>query len=209
MWLLASWACVGGEEEPCGDGFGRAGDGNCYPLAGDDDDSGTHDSGHTWTTTGTTSDTGPTLYEGPILVESASVECSGDMLIVGIETVGAPSNAVVHLRDNANANAWSENHPLHPYMFDPWRAWGQLEVALSTGATVADWMEGGSTVFTCTHVDDGVMSYAAGVWDSDANFADCLAWGYDPQEIIDNPSADLGEPAIFPVADCVIGTATF
>ncbi|MCA9494793.1 MAG: hypothetical protein KC621_32920, partial [Myxococcales bacterium] len=80
--------------------------------------------------------------------------------------------------------------------------------SLSTGAGVSGWSDGVSTVFQCSHVDTDVMSYALSVWDLDGVYADCLAWGYRPNEILSNPSADAGEPVDFPITGCVVGRFT-
>lgn len=173
-----------------------------------DTDSKPTDSGIT-TPTDTETGSCSTTYSGPVTVEAASVACAGTDVTIDIETAGWTSAGRVHQRDNRNNNYWSDNHDLASYAFDPCGAYDMLDVTLATGAAVADWADGVSTVFTCAgHYEVDVMSYAAGVWDFDGAFADCLAWGYDPQEIIDNPDAGVGEPADFDVSGCVIGTST-
>ncbi|MCB9684619.1 MAG: hypothetical protein H6738_04525 [Alphaproteobacteria bacterium] len=200
MWWTL-WACGVGET-PCSDGFERAADGNCYPVGDDDDDHVRRDSGRTWGRD--SGDPCTTTDPGPTLVEAASVVCTGTQLTVDAESQAWISLAVVHLRDNANSPYWSENHELTSYAFDPCGRWDRFDVDLDTGASVATWQPDVSTVFTCSHVDDDQMSYAIGIWDFDGNFADCIAWGFDPQEILDNPSGDVGESVDFSVRNCVI-----
>ncbi|MCB9684618.1 MAG: hypothetical protein H6738_04530 [Alphaproteobacteria bacterium] len=214
MWWWALAACDGGTAEtPCQDGFERAADGNCYPIGDDDDDDddytiGWLHTGRRWTDHTGDSTGCPTFYDGPALVQLASVTCQTQTLRVRGESQGWISDARVHLRDNANAIYWSENHRLTSYEFDVCGLWDHFDVELAAGASISTWQEDVSTVFTCAIIDDNVMSYAIGIWDFDGVYADCLAWGVDPEEIVNNPSADAGEPADFDVVDCVIGVTT-
>lgn len=178
-------------------------------CSGDTDKSGTSGTPPTDTTTHSATEC-PTFYDGPVLVQTASVQCdASDNVTIDIMTDGWTSDGWVYQADNANTPYWSDNHQLASYEFDACGAYDKLDVTLTTGAAVADWTPNVSTVFTCaSHYESPVMSFAAGVWDFDGAFADCLAWGADPQGIIDDPTGGAGEDPAFDVSGCVIGSST-
>ena len=155
------------------------------------------------TTTGlfTTSTTTNTFYTGPVLVEMMAVGCTvGDVVRFEVQTVGWTSGGRFFSQETGVAGTaavqWSEEHDVASYEFDNLGAWDHLDRELVTGQGPKTWSVNQSTVFTCAdHFEaTGVMSYATVVYDLDGNMADCLAFGHDPQGMIDGVYPRANEP---------------
>jgi hypothetical protein len=123
-------------------------------------------------------------YDGPVIVERATVTCDAqERVTYEVVTAGWTRSGRMNAMETANLSPWDDEHDLVSVAYDPCGSFDELQRTLTTGASVATAVEDQSTVFTCDgHFDDtnGVMTYAARVYDIDGNFADCLAWGHDP-----------------------------
>lgn len=151
------------------------------------------------------------FYDGPITVQEVSVTCdASDNVRFYARTEGWTGDGWVFSQETANPTPnWSDTHDMESYQFDACGYEDELERTLATGAAVAAWEMNVSTVFTCAaHFDaaNGVMSYAVGVKDLDGNLADCLAWGQDPDGMIDGSVGRVNEPG-FSLANCVVGVS--
>jgi len=174
------------------------------------------DSGTTLTDTDDTDETTDaceTTFSGPVTVQTANVTCDASGVVtIDVETQGWTSGGYIYAVDTRNASPWADEHDLDSYEYDPCGTYDKLKVELQTGAALADWERNVSSVFTCDgHYEDGALSYAAAVLDLYGDVADCMAWGEDPQAIIDGTvvgyyNYDNG-PASFDPSICVIGAA--
>ncbi len=189
---LALFACGG--EEPCEEGFGRAADGNCYPLTGDDDDdTALTDSPETDTLPvehsgpSHSADSGGGTFTGPVLVMSASVTCASGVAEVSAETQGWTSGGLFYQIETGNQAPWAEEHDLESVAYGPKGSWDLLGVELLAGVGLGDLERNASTLFRCdTHYNQrDIMTYAVAVFDVNETLADCLAWGEDPRAVID------------------------
>jgi hypothetical protein len=180
-------------------------------CSGPDDKDGSGETG----TTGTDCPDG--VFTGPVLITDYSATCDGDgNARYYVETQGWTANGRLFAQETENdpAGQWSDNHDLISYEFDECQEWDHLEAVLTTGASTTDWETNVSTVFTCAgHIDPvapdaPVMSYAAQVDDLDGNAAHCVAWGQDPQGMIDDTAGTRINDPGFDLSGCEIGTAT-
>ena len=171
-------------------------------------DTGKTDSG---TTDNTDTDGGcDTTYSGPVTITSGSASCTAGTATIEVETTGWTGDGRIYQTDNADNPPWEDEHDLTSYEFDACGAWDHLKTTLTTDAGL-DWEENVSTLFSCDgHYNGGdVMSYAAMVNDLTGTPADCLAWGHDPNQIIDNSATVGGGTEDGPSWDtsiCVVGT---
>jgi hypothetical protein len=150
------------------------------------------------------------VYTGPVLIVDYSVTCdANDVVTYFVETDGWTANGRVFSQETSNTPAYSDEHDLMSYEYDECQAWDRLDTVLTTGAS-APATENVSTVFSCAnHFNDpAVMSYAAQVYDLDGNPAHCVAWGDDPQGMIDNTASagDRTTEPSFPLSGCEIGS---
>jgi hypothetical protein len=120
------------------------------------------------------------------------------------------------MQETANTPAWAETHDLFSYEFDECQEWDHLAFGpngtetLAAVENVADQEPNVSTLYDCAYFTDNAMSFAAQVDDLDGNPAHCVAWGEDPQGMIDGTASDgdrSNEPS-FDLSGCEIGTAT-
>lgn len=151
------------------------------------------------------------FYDGPVTVQEVSVGCdANDVVRFYARTEGWTGDGWVFSQETANPTPnWSDTHDMASYQFDACGYEDELERSLETGAAPATWEMNVSSVFTCAgHYDaaNGVMSYAVGVMDIDGNLADCLAWGQDPDGMIDGSISRVNEPG-FSLANCVVGVS--
>ncbi|MCB9687205.1 MAG: hypothetical protein H6735_19350 [Alphaproteobacteria bacterium] len=200
LWALA----CGGADETCPTGQELLADGSCQPVpTGDDDDDDDDDDDVTTPTaeTGTTSTGCPTFYAGPTAITDASVTCLGPVVTLAAETTGWAGDARVYEIEQ-NTPSWSDEHPLGSVEREPCGAWETLDVNLTTGAAVATWASGTSTVFTCaTHYDANQLTFAVAVWDTDLNLADCVVWGADPAGVRTGAHLGVNDPT-FDTSGC-------
>jgi hypothetical protein len=172
---------------------------------------------------GETGTTGPTecpdgLYEGPISIVEYSVTCENDAVVYFVETEGWTGGGRVFSQETSNDDAWADEHVLYSYEFDVCQAWDRLSTSdqeeigsIATVTDSADVVPNETTLFTCeNHITDpAVMSYAAEVYDIDGAVVDCVAWGDDPQGLIDGTAGNgvrANDPS-FDVSNCRIGNA--
>lgn len=174
-------------------------------------------SGDTDSDSGTTdTDTDPptgcaSTYTGPTTVTVASASCTAGTATIEVETEGWTADGRLYQIDNADVNPWEDEHDLTSYEFDECGFYDHLRTSLTTDAGLG-WEENVSTLFSCdNHYNSpgAVMSYAAMVNDITGAPADCLAWGFDAAQIIDNGATVDGGAADGPSWDetiCVAGT---
>jgi hypothetical protein len=125
------------------------------------------------------------------------------------------------MQDTQNTPAWGENHDLFSYEFDECQEWDHLAFGPNGTETlnpVTDYAQqepNVSTLYDCDYIngeggDPSVMSYAAQVDDLDGNPAHCIAWGQDPEGMIDGSASggDRSNEPSFDLSGCEIGTAT-
>ena len=162
------------------------GTGDTGSAAGDDDDD-----------TGTPA---PNEFDDATL--AGGVICSGTTVDFEFDFLGESSGGVLDAADSANASNWNDYHTLLASGVATDGSYTLLSATgITTGAAVADWADGTSTVFTCDlhYNDPAVMSYIARAYDINGAFLDCVAWGDDPAGMIAgdydefNPMADTGE----------------
>ena len=184
-------------------------------CAGDEGIKGSGETGTTDTDTMTGMTECPEIYTGPTLVQLTQVSCLDNSTVrFYVETDGWTGDGLWFSQETGNAEPqWADEHDILSFEFDDCGFWDHLEQELTTGAGVSDWSVNQSTVFSCepnVHFDgSGVMSYAARVYDIDGNFADCLAWGHDPQGMIDGDYSRANEPTAASELDsCEIGVPT-
>lgn len=181
--LLSLGSC----RNPCDDGFGRAADGNCYPLAQpydettpppDRDTDTTSDSSY-WPWGGT----GLYFYDGPALLEYVEATCSGSTFVLTGDVRGWVADALVSVVHTGGAPVTDEEHSLPSVDFGPYGYWDLIQRELATENPL--WSPDTSTQYACTaDVSGGRLTYALSIWDADMNFADCATWGHDPAGLI-------------------------
>lgn len=138
------------------------------------------------------------FYSGPVSLARADVTCGGDVLALLGETVGWANGGFLFIQETADdpEEQRAEEHAVLDTTFDMCGGWCTLEQSLDAG--VAEPVVDESTAFACD--DDGGRTYAVGVHDIEGTFVDCVAWGHDPQGLVDGvagvptrtPSHDLG-----------------
>lgn len=153
------------------------------------------------------------FYTGPVAIDTYSVDCGGNDVTFNVETTGWTDGGFVFTQETGNessAGQWSDEHTLPSVEFDSCGAWDRLERTISTGAGINDWQENVSTLFTCEdHFGDpNVISHAFAVVDIDGAFADCVAYGDDPQGMIDNDYDRANDPSGFNLSSCNVGQST-
>lgn len=154
------------------------------------------------------------FYTGPVTIEQASVECNGNNTVrFAAETKGWTDGGYVFSQETGNPEPqWSDQHDLASVDFDPCGAFDKLEREIQDGDTLADptndWQENVSSVFQCDdHYESPgiVMSYAFAVVDIDGAFADCVAYGDDPDGLVNDAYNRLANPVGFDASDCSRG----
>jgi hypothetical protein len=149
------------------------------------------------------------FYTGPVTIETASVDCNGNTVRFSAETNGWTDGGWVFSQETGNTEAqWSDQHDLVSDEYDACGAWDRLEREIQDGSTLNDplddWQENVSSVFTCDahYNDSNVMSYAFAVVDIDGAFADCVAYGDDPDGLVNNNYDRVNDPSGFNPGDC-------
>jgi hypothetical protein len=177
-------------------------------------DTGKTDSGTTDVSDTTTDTTGGTcpggFYTGPVVVEMGSATCAADTVTFDVQTAGWTSGGMVY-SIQTSAQAWADEHDVESYEFEECGAWDHLGATVPTVLDAADAVRNEGTLFACAIWGDGTMTHAAAVNDFDGNFADCLAWGNDPQGVIDGTRLSIYNYETGPTFDesqCVVGTTT-
>lgn len=150
-----------------------------------------------------------TEYSGPVTVQEANVTCAADVATIDVMTEGWTGGGYVYTIETANAQPWADEHDLTSYEFDPCGAYDKLKVELTAGEELANLARNESTLFTCdNHYNAGVLTYAAAVLDLQGAVADCMAWGDDPDAVINgtvlSPYNYETGPTFDP-SDCVAG----
>lgn len=179
-------------------------------------DQGT-ESGETGETTPPATDCPDGVYEGPVTITDYSVTCEGNSIVYFVETEGWTGGGRVFSQETSNDNAWSDEHELYSYEFDLCQAWDRLSTSnddqigsIEPVTDINDVVPNETTLFSCAnHINDpNVMSYAAEVYDLNGAVVDCVAWGDDPQGMIDGDAGNgvrANEPS-FDLSTCRIGT---
>ena len=156
-------------------------------------------------------DTGPTqtidpclsvgtgTFTGPIAIDSVLVECNqGNDHVRYLACVqGLTSGGRVFTQETGNPEPnWSDDHTLDTIASDPLGWYDEIERRLETAVSITDWEPDVSTLFGCqAHFEaPQIMSYALMVTDAAGNLADCVAWGDDPQGMIDGAVDRVNEP---------------
>ena len=173
-------------------------------------DVGTKDTGGTDTGTANCDN----VYDGPVTIEVATVECTGDEVTFYAETKGLTDGGMVFTQETGNQEPnYSDEHDLASFEFDNCGRWDHLRRTIQDASTLDDafndWQRNSSTVFDCDlHYGDGdVVTYAFVVMDQDGNEADCIAYGEDVQELINNSADRVADPS-FNTSQCVEGVNT-
>jgi hypothetical protein len=146
---------------------------------------------------------GGEFYDGPLVLMFTSVSCGeGDRVRLYAETAGWTDGGSALLVETSSGDAAprSEAHELVSVSFDPRGRWDELERILAPGA----WEPGESTAFACPEARDlERMTFAFAVVDLDGRFADCLAFGHDPEGLVAGAYETVRVP--FDPVDCGIG----
>lgn len=204
-------ACQAREPEPCLEGFGRAADGNCYALVGDDTDLPTAPSDtdpdtdvDTDTDIATDTDTATYTPRSDAQVVTAEVSCDpgGETIVIRVHIVGWADEARLFMAETANDPAWSEEHVLPSLERSPSvGGWEDFELRLDASVPINQFVAGQNSGFGCgDHIEaPGVMSYAVWVDDVAQAADDCLWWGEDPWDLI---NGDLAMYATFDLESC-------
>lgn len=175
---------------------------------GDSADTGALDTDGADTDTDTEATCPDGVYEGPVSIVSWDVSCVNDQVTYSIETEGWTNDGVVYSQETENTPPWSDEHDLVSYEFDECQSWDKLQTVLTTGAATTDWVPNESTVFSCAdHFNSPVMSYAAQVLDINGDVADCVAWGEDPQALVDGTAEPGANAPTFDLSTCRVVTA--
>lgn len=164
-----------------------------------------------------------TEYEGKSLTEPCSGE--NDITLVDVtcddrgyrfyaETTGWVGRARLNIWEVVEGNklaGWNEEHTLDTLEYDPACAWDHLERILTQGATDYTFQPDLNTLFICDtdpappdNPDDRPnLTYAIRIYDQNLQFVDCLMWGSDIEEVLNDPSgiAVSDVPNINPVTD--------
>ncbi|MEQ1508630.1 MAG: hypothetical protein ABMB14_40740 [Myxococcota bacterium] len=143
---------------------------------------------------------------GATTITLTSVTCNPthDAVRYTVCVDGPTSGGVVFAQETANIEPnWSDAHSLDPLGLDP--TWDELRRDLDTHASIVDWSTDVSTLFGCqAHFESPlVMSYAAAAYDATGRIADCVAWGGDPQAMIDGTVVRVNDPP-FDLTGCRI-----
>jgi len=166
---------------------------------------GKTDSGDT--DTDTTDTTGcPTTFSGPVTVQEASASCTGDVVTIDVLTEGWTSGGTVY-QIQSTVDAWADEHDLESYEYDPCGEYDRLARELATTTTLPT-VRNESTLFACASYSDGTMTWAVAVTDLNGDMADCLAWGDDPQGVIDGTrlsTFNYEDGPTFDESMCVVG----
>jgi hypothetical protein len=212
--LLLAIPCLtacGGHEEPPTDGTTPA---DPSPTASTAATAATGDTGQTGATGDTATDTAAP-YVGPVLIDLVALSCDADDVFeFYLETVGLTHDGVVYAQETGNypPAQWSENFTLESFEYDADGAWDHLRHTLETQASLGSWTPNVNTLFSCgAHFDpvNEVMSYAVAVYDESDVFADCIAWGENPQGMIDGTAGNNVNLPLWNLAPCVVGVPPY
>ena len=157
-------------------------------------------------TTGTTGTTGdddddddvtvpaPNVFDDNTL--DAGIQCFGSYVDFAFDFLGEASSGMIDAADSANVSNWNDYHTLLASGITADGGYTRLIApGITTGVSPIDWSEGVSTVFPCGFYDDpAVMSYVVRAYDLNGELADCVAWGDDPDGMIDGVYFNINIP---------------
>lgn len=155
------------------------------------------------------------------------VDCSGGSVTFSAETKNWGFDVALYMsmtRFYGEYAAWEENHTLDEESAsanNDGEGYSVFERTLSTDAALDDQTGDVSTLFGCADLDpsnteNAQVSYALAVWGEDDDSssddpADCIVFGQDPQELLDNgytggtgDGADRTLPSWFNATNCRI-----
>ena len=177
---------------------------------------------------GPTGDTGfdtqacPRPYDGPVRITEARVSCeSDDTVRFYARTQGWTSEVTLFAQETGVDGAQrAEQHELVSFKFGACEDFDLLENQVTTGSPM--WEPNITSEFSCEQNDDGsyvnfgdpetggVMSYIMRAYTVDGEFASCLAFGHDPQGLLDGDYDDRRAGGVGPdrpdeLSSCTIG----
>lgn len=148
---------------------------------------------------------------GPVLLTSWEVYCDGREEHILAQTSSPASAGYFYQQETANVPPnWSDYHTLELVAPGADGLSKQLERKLLDGRDMYnpafDWERDYSTAFVCEwHIEDpdvDIMSYAIAVYDADGNLSDCVAFGEDPQGMVDGDYEYAGQDPPFDLSLC-------
>lgn len=153
----------------------------------------------------------------PIIAE-ASVTCdTSNNVTYWARTTGWVQQGGAHNAyaiDSQNASPWSESHPLDTNLNrDECGERDELELTMATaiygGPTGTDFYDPGfSSFFTCAeHYTKPVMSYAMEIYDEQGNYADCFAFGEEPDRLVAGEFSGAGAAPEMDLSACTPAAA--
>ena len=164
-----------------------------------------------------------TVYEGKDLTEPCSgtpeitlrdVGCDERGYVLYAETNGWVGRARLNIwqvLEGRRDQGWNEEHTLDTVEYDPACGWDHLERTLAQGATEYTYTPDQNTYFICDpdpnppdNPDDRPsLTYALRLYDQNLNLADCVVWGANIEEVLNDPSGiGVGDvPNVNPVTD--------
>ncbi|MFT4626749.1 MAG: hypothetical protein ACI8PZ_005427 [Myxococcota bacterium] len=164
-----------------------------------------------------------TIYDGDALTEPC--EFSPDITLVDVscdargyrfyaETTGWVARARLNIWEVVDGNklaGWNEEHTLDTLEYDPACTWDHLERILTQGATDYTFTPDSNTLFICDtdpappdNPDDRPnLTYAVRVYDQSLNYVNCVMWGANIEEVLQDPSGiGVGDvPNINPITN--------
>jgi hypothetical protein len=87
-----------------------------------------------------------------------------------------------------NTYPWSEEHDLSVTAYDVCGWWSEAELRIPTQSVPGNpgYVRDSSSLFACgPHFGSGVMTYLVAALDETGAVSDCLAFGHDPQGVVD------------------------
>jgi hypothetical protein len=156
---------------------------------------GTLDTGYTYYYSSYYTGYYSSFFSGPVEITSAGADCTADLLTVSVQTAGWTSEGRVFVQETGAPvdPQWVEEHPLYSVQFAADGSWDQLEVRLATEVLPNEVAPGGNTAFSCAFSDQ--LTYLVAVTDLNGYPADCVAFGHDPQGLIDGVYDRFDEPS--------------
>lgn len=161
-----------------------------------------------------------TTTPGATFIADADVSCDAtDNVTILVNTTGwvqegGPDNEFYAI-DSANNSSWSESHPIDSNgNRDACGAADQLELTMPTNTYPATegvdfYVPGVSSFFSCDahYSDAAVMNYAVAIDDANGVYADCFAFGHDPQGLVDGDYSGAGATPGMDLSLCTPATA--
>ena len=138
-------------------------------------------------------------------------ECTIDSFRYSAEVTGWTGHAILNLWEvvPGGTGGRNEEHTLLSYEFDPTCAWDHLERGLTQGAAELFYVSDENTQFLCDPDDVGrpddrdALTYALRVYDTNLQWADCVIWGANVEQVLLDPGGiGLGDvPGANPITN--------